>query len=493
LATPIPGNRARFSLGELAAATGGRLVDLDPAREIAGISTDTRALGAGQLFVAVWSEPGGPIALERDGHEFVPAARELGAVALVAANRGIEGPRLEVADSLAALGDVARRYVERETAGRQVPCLAIGGAAGKTTTKSLAHAAVRALFGPTLATEGSLNNLVGVPMTLLTLAAEHRALVIECGTSTPGEIRRLGAILDPDVALVTNVGIEHSQGLGGLDAIADEEAGLLRAARWAAVTASEEPLLLARLAAVTAPRKLTFGAHPTADVRLVARTAGADGRATLRLRVGPALAREGAVELAVASPLVGAAAAVNLTAALCGALALLDRAADAGELAAALEALAAVEAVPGRLQPRPIGSLFVLDDTYNSNPKSLAAGLTAAREIADARRQPLLLALGDMLELGELAAASHDEMVRTAAASGPRRLVLVGDESCAAAARLAPRVPVSAFADSAAAASAIGALAGEREVVLVKGSRGMRMERLVEALEAVRGAAARPT
>lgn len=182
------------------------------------------------------------------------------------------------------------------------------------------------------------------------------------------------------------------------------------------------------------------------------------------------------------TPLLGAAAAANVAAALAGALALLGRRATGAELAAVAAALGAVPAVPGRLCPRKLGGVLVLDDTYNSNPKSLAAGLEAARELARRRGARLVLALGDMLELGAQAAAAHDEMVRAADASGAACLLLVGPESSAAAGRVRPATPATTFADSAAAAAALSGSLTPGDLLLVKGSRGTRMERLLEAL-----------
>jgi UDP-N-acetylmuramoyl-tripeptide--D-alanyl-D-alanine ligase len=526
LATPIPENHVRFTAAEIARATGGRPVELDSGLSITAVVTDSRAARAGARFVALRGET-------HDGHRFVEAARARGAVALVAAGAGLAGPRIEVDDTLAALGALARAHVDRELAEHGArPVLAIGGAAGKTTTKTLAAAAVRALFGEILLTEGNLNNRIGVPMTLLTLAPEHRALVLECGTSVPGEIAALGAIVRPDVALVLNVGIEHSQGLGTLDEIADEEAALFAVARRAAITSTEEPLLTARLARTSTPLKLTFGTDPSADLRLAERSIRADGRASLLFQLGerlsartgtqrtsssPAVVRSSALaagqaaarppvlpideslsvfpvaespsgletegSLLVVTPLLGAAAAANVGAALAGALALLGRPARAAELEAVAAALAAVEAVPGRLCPRTIGGRLVLDDSYNSNPKSLAAGLEAARELAARRATPLVLALGDMLELGRFAAGAHDDMVRAADACGAAHLLLVGPESTAAAERVRPVSPCSTWPDSATAADALPALLQADELIFVKGSRGTRMERLLETLE----------
>lgn len=489
MATPIPRNTASFTAGEIAAATGGTLYELEPARALVEVSTDSRAVPGGGLFVAIVGEV-------HDAHRFAADTTARGAVNLVAAGRGITGPRIEVPDTLVALGDLARHFVDRETRSRPLPVLAIGGAAGKTTTKSLAAAAVRALFGQTLVTAGNLNNRVGVPMTLFTLTPEHRAIVLECGTSVPGEIAELGRIARPTVAVVVNVDLEHSEKLGPIEAIADEESALLLAARRVAVANGDEPLLRARLARAGA-KQLTFGRGANCDLVVAGRTVEASGAATVLLRSrGRSFAALGGSprEVRVPTNLLGETAAMNIAAAFAGALALLDRSASPEELSRLTAAIAAVEAVPGRLRPLEAGGVFVLDDSYNSNPRSVRAALAAAREVAERRGVRWVVALGDMLELGEVSPAEHLAMLEAADRSGADQLILVGGETgSAVAARPKPlRTPSLRFADSQAAAAALGASVHAGDLLLVKGSRGMRMERLIEALERDRPAGSRP-
>jgi len=170
-----------MTLDEAAQATGGTLIG-DGSRRIRGISTDSRAIEPGGLFVALKG-------LSHDGHAYVAAAAARGAGAAVVARRATASiDRIEVDDTLDALGRLARYHVGRLRARRPIPSIAIGGAVGKTTTKELTTAAVRALYGRTLATIGNLNNLVGVPLMLLGLDENHQAMVIECGTNSPGEI-----------------------------------------------------------------------------------------------------------------------------------------------------------------------------------------------------------------------------------------------------------------------------------------------------------------
>jgi len=477
LATPIPDNSARLRVDEIVDATAGTAVGIDAATELVGVATDSRRARAGGLFVALRGAV-------HDGHAFVDTVRALGAVPLVARGAGITTPRIEVDDPLVALGRLARRHVERLEAASSAhrPLLAIGGAAGKTTTKSLAAAAVGALFGDTLVTAGNLNNRIGVPMTLLTLEPRHRAVVLECATSERGEIAALAAIARPDVSLVINVGIEHSEGLGSLEEIADEEAELLRAADAAAMTLADEPLLTSRFGGTTPRPNLTFGRGAGADARLVARRVEPAGSAELTIELGERLCAGCRPRRVTArTGLLGPAAALNLVAALGAALSLLSRPPSEAELSAALAALAGVEPVPGRMCPRDFGDVLALDDTYNCNPQSLAAALATAEEIASRRGGRLLIALGDMLELGELSASAHDEMLRAVDALRPAQLFLVGDEWSAAATRREPAAPHLLFAESGGAASVVSAALRPGDTLLAKGSRGVRMERVVEA------------
>src|SRR3984957_10178048 len=280
MATPIPINLCEFTLAEVVEATGGSLLRAAPTvatgDRIRGVSIDTRSIESGSIFVALRGEAS-------DGHNYLPQAAASGATAAIVAT-GRHHPALdciEVADTLSALGMLARRHLARNREARALPLIAIGGAVGKTTTKELTAAVVRALFGSTLATPGNLNNLIGVPMTIFTLTGEHHAAVLECGTNTRGEIPKLAQIVEPDVAMVLNVDLEHSEGLGTLDDIADEEAALFSTAKHYAVASADEPMVLARVPKHL--RQITFGKSPDAHVRLESRSAGARSRIRVEL------------------------------------------------------------------------------------------------------------------------------------------------------------------------------------------------------------------
>ncbi len=506
MATPIPINQCEFTLAEVVETTGGTFVATNSSVSFGGgvqgkrppagdavqsgyrsgagsvgnirsVSIDTRSISKGSIFVALRGEAS-------DGHDYLPQAAASGAVAAIV-ETGRRHPALdciEVEDTLAALGRLARRHLVRTRTTRALPLIAIGGAVGKTTTKELTAAVVRALFGSTLSTPGNLNNLIGVPMTIFTLTGEHHAAVLECGTNTRGEIPKLAQIVEPDVAMVLNVDLEHSEGLGTLDDIADEEAALFSTAKQYAVASADEPMVMARIPKHL--RRITFGKSPEAHVRLVSRSAGA--RSRIRVELARDLVASGVepfIETEIA--LLGEAAALNCTAAIAGVAAMRAAPLESRELDAIAKALGTVMPVAGRLASTSINGIFVIDDTYNSNPRSIRAALAAAREVADGLDARLVIAMGDMLELGDESAAAHQEAIRDVMRARPAAFVAVGPEMNSA------REVVSGDAntndmltapDSIAAAGIVAGLVRPGDLLLVKGSRGIAMERIIERL-----------
>ena len=494
MATPIPVNQCKFSAAEIVSATGA-IYHGDPGIRIEGVSPDSRKIKLRQLFVALRGV--------HDGHDYIGEAAKLEASAAIV-ERGRASDKLpcfEVDNTLVALGQLAAWHLERTRKQHPLPVIAVGGAAGKTTTKELTAAVARGIFGQVLATTGNLNNLIGVPMTLLTLTPEDRAAVIECGTNQPGEIARLAAIVRPDVALVLNVDIEHTEGLGSLEGVADEEAALFGTAT-IAVTGAAESMLLER--APKGTRLVTFGTSPSADVRLLGRKIIAPGRQRVSLGLPhPMIEADLRLDTAVFAPeeepeplfdfalnLLGAASALNAAAAVAAVAAALRRALSRAQLTVIAAALETVKPVPGRLATRQVNDLVVIDDTYNANPRSVRAALEAARETADGLKARLLVALGDMLELGSLSAAMHAEVLCEVLRINPDITVLVGHEFAAAAQTVAA-LPDSGYdpdriafaADSAAAAHAVRSLVKPGDVLLVKGSRGIAMEKVIHGLE----------
>jgi len=387
-----------------------------------------------------------------------------------------------VADTLTALGRLAHHHLARTRASRALPLIAIGGAVGKTTTKELTAAVVRALFGSTLSTPGNLNNLIGVPMTIFTLTGDHQAAVLECGTNTRGEIPKLAQIVEPDVAMVLTSIWNTAKGLGTLDDIADEEAALFSTATQYAVASADEPMVLSRIPKHL--RRITFGKSIDAHVRLVRRSAGARSRVRVELARGMvATGVDPFIETEIA--LLGEAAALNCTAAIAGVAAMRASPLESRELAAIASALASVQPVAGRLASTSINGVFVIDDTYNSNPRSIRAALAAAHEVARGLGARLVIAMGDMLEPGRSVGrrASGSNSRRDAHASRRIRRRRPRDE-------LRARSRISRcehdrdthVARQYRRRKIVAGLVRPGDVLLVKGSRGIVMERVIERL-----------
>ncbi len=477
MATPIPVNSVEFSLEEIARATSGEMFG-DASLKLRGVSIDSRNLKGGELFVALRGLA--------DGHNFLAEAAQRGAnAAIVERGRRIDRIAcLEVDDPLAALGQLAHHHVRRSRASHSIPLITVGGAAGKTTTKEITAALARAAFGATLSTPGNLNNLIGVPMTLLMLTDAHRAMVIECGTNTRGEIPKLASIVEPDVAMVLNVDLEHTEGLGTIEDIADEEAAIFALTKRAAVIPSDDVRLTPRVPSNL--RAETFGVEENATVRLIDRAVTAHGRSAISIRLDSSMVAPGVEPvLRTEIALIGRSGAMNCTAALAAIGAASPTPLAAAQLRAMETALAEIDAVPGRLAVREAGGIVIIDDSYNAQPPSVRIGLEAAREVAHRRGARLVIALGDMLELGALAKPAHVVAVEDVLASNPAVFLAIGEETCAAAAAAGPRWSdrtLRLCANSAEAASMIGELVRKGDVVFVKGSRGIGTERVVEAL-----------
>lgn len=448
------------------AATGARLRGLAPPEPFSGVGTDTRALAPGSLFVALK----GP---NFDGHDFVPKALAAGAAGALV-RRGFRLPEdpqaclLEVDDTLAALGDLAASW-RRES---DAYVAAITGSNGKTSTKEML-AGILEQRHLVLKTQGNLNNLIGLPLTVMRLDESHTACVLEMGMNAPGEIARLTEIAAPEVGLITNVGPAHIGFLGSLEAVAAAKTELFRGltANATAVVNLDDPLL-APWAKKLSCRVLTFGQSPAAAVR-VADVSALGSRQAFSLH----LPSQEPLRVRLAAP--GLHNVLNACAAAATAHAL-------GQGAEAILAgLEGFQPVKGRLQlVRGFFGFWVLDDTYNANPASLLAGLAALRDIAGSRGRALIL--GDMAELGEFAPAMHQEAGASAVAAGCRLLLALGGQAgqVVAGAMQAGLKPSAAlaFQDLPSLVEAAQELLEEDEVVLVKGSRAAGMERVVRAL-----------
>jgi len=455
---------ARWSGGRLAAGRG--------EARFTSVSIDTRTLEAGALFFAIR----GP---QHDAHRFLDAAVRSGATGLVVEDVGALPAGLSDAVAVVAVDDTTRALAEvaaGHRAGFAGPVVAITGSNGKTTTKEMC-AAILERRGPCLRTRGNLNNAYGVPFTLLGRRPEDRAAVVELGMNHRGEIAALAAIARPDVGVVTNAGTAHLEYLGSREEIAREKADLAAAIApgGTAVLNADDALLHGEAGRVRAAL-VWFGRAPEAHVRAEAVHRDVPGRFDFELVVP-----EGRRAVHVAG--LHAGTVPNALAAAAGA-----RAAGAGldEVAAGL---AAYRPPAGRMQPRPLpGDVLVLDDTYNANPQSVDVALRGLAGLPGAKRTAAVL--GDMGELGEGAPEAHRAAGALAAALGIGTVVAFGDHAPAVVegARAGGLDPAHAWVarchEEVVERLGAGLAPGDR--ILVKGSRSMRMERVVEGLAARR-------
>lgn len=445
-------------LSQVAQAVGGRLIGRDLA--VSGVSTDTRAIAPGQLFVALRGE-------RFDAHDFLAQAAASGVTALLASDESklpADVPAVLVDDTRLALGRLAAAWRAQFV----LPVIAVTGSNGKTTTKEMIAAILKAAFGEAvLATRGNLNNDIGLPLTLLGLNAGHQAAVIEMGMNHPGEIAYLAPLGAPTVALVNNAQRAHLEGMGDLDEVAREKGSIFNGLQpngVAVINADDAYAEFWRgMAGEHAVR--TFGIDRAADVRAVVHQHGLE--VVLELT-----AVEGQAKVTLRIP--GRHNARNATAAAAACLA-----AGIG-LADVVRGLESFNGVKGRLQRR-AGKLGaeILDDTYNANPDSVRAGI----DVLAATIGRKLLVLGDMGEIGEASAQYHDEIGGYAKSQGIDRLFALGEVT---------QVAVRNFGEGARhfcnvdkLIAAVDKELGPETTVLVKGSRFMKMERVADALAAV--------
>ncbi len=451
--------RPRWSTTQLAAESGGSSTG---DAEVSRIIIDGRGAAPGDLYVALRGQ-------RFDGHDFITQAVASGASAvLVETGRAPGGiPSVEVADPLIALGQIAGAHRARwggADASRRL--IAITGSAGKTTTKELTRAAL-AGAGSTLAAVGSHNNESGVPMTLLGLRAHHHYAVIEMGMRGAGQIDYLTRFTRPDVAVVVNAGTAHIELLGSTDAIAAAKAEIYGGLGPAgiAIAPADDDRLTSRARGHGA-RLITFGEAPSADVRLVGYHPFGPGGADLHV---DALGKRRRFRL----PMIGRHNAVDATCALAAALA-----ADV-DLDLALGGLERARPAAMRSEVRELGGRHVIVDCYNANPASMAAAIDTLVELRGSARA--IAVVGDMLELGDHAEDAHAVVGERLGELGIPVVALGAHKHTVADATGVPALSWTTD-DPVAAARQVLAATEPGDWVLVKGSRGMRLERVIDAL-----------
>jgi UDP-N-acetylmuramoyl-tripeptide--D-alanyl-D-alanine ligase len=438
----------------------GRLLGAPYAPLITGVSTDSRTLQSGDLFVPLR----GP---NYDGHNYLRQAVESGASACLSEEvvGGLPVPVIQVEDTLEALGALAASI----RAGFKGPVAAVTGTSGKTSTKEML-ASILSQCCPGLKTLGNFNNLIGLPLTLAGLEPEHRWMVLEMGMNQAGEIRRLTHIARPNVAVITNAGAGHLEGLGNVSAVACAKGeifeGLVRGGT--AVLNADDPELMA-LPLPRRVRRITYGIECPADVWASNIRLGREVEFTLHL---------GAEVVHTSIPLPGRHQVYNALAA--AAVARVMRVKPA-RIASGLEQ---VKMAAGRLEVRELhAGITVLDDSYNANPQSMAAALDALEHWPATGRRIAVLA--DMLELGSAAPHCHAEIGARAAQVVDTLLVYGQWSTEMAEGALAgglDRAQLVQVRNHAQICAWLQEHIASDDCVLVKGSRGMRMEKVVDFL-----------
>jgi UDP-N-acetylmuramoyl-tripeptide--D-alanyl-D-alanine ligase len=459
----------RMDVRTIAEITGGHLMQNGASVELQGFSTDSRSLQPGELFIPLRGD-------NFDGHDYMNQAIQNGAAACLSEEMigGLLVPVIKVNNTLRALGDLAAA-MRRQFAG---PVVGITGTSGKTTCKEML-AAILESTGPGLKSAGNFNNLIGVPLTLFDLQPEHRWAVVEMGMSERGEISRLAEIARPNIGMITNVGAGHLENFDGISGVARAKGELFIGlpSDGVALINADDPEVL-QLPVANGVRRVLFGTVSEADVK-AENIAGHNGSVSFDLVV------EGEVKKVV-MPLPGRHNVANALAAAAAAYVI-----GVG-LEQIVSGLQAFKPCPGRMELFVLTEdIVVLDDSYNANPLSVHAALDALHDLGSAGRR--IAVLGDMLELGPTGPELHHHIGALAAERVDWLFTygaLAGEIARGAVESGFPQERVfSATSHDELAASLIEILhSGDR--VLVKGSRGMRMEKVIDALRIARQATA---
>ena len=464
---------AAFTAADLVTASKGSLIQGRREDAFVGVSTDSRTCQAGELFVPLRGE-------HHDGHDYIPKALSRGVRGVVVESRILrqngflsrvpsELTTVAVADTLTALGDLAQAWRRRF----HIPVVSLTGSCGKTTAKEMTALAL-SRFYRVLKNDLNLNNLIGLPQTLLQLDGSFDAAVVEMGMNRFGEIRRLTAVSQPTVGVLLNVHPAHTEGVGCVEGVARAKGELIQAlSREATLVYNADDLRVACQAAGFPGRRLGFGFGPEADLRVLSRQsrgmAGQVIQATWEGKVW-----------AITLGIPGEHQAMNALAATAVALALGLPAEES------IAALADFQAVLRRsqLQDLPSG-VHLLNDCYNANPGSMATALNTLVELKEAGRAAA--ALGDMLELGTGAVEAHRELGRQTAQAGLDFLVVYGNHRHEVAAGAeegglpAPNLfPVATKEEG---ARLLNNFLKPGDWLLVKGSRSMQMEDIINFLK----------
>ena len=459
-------NQARFTLDEIAAITGGEITGAQPeaALEVRGVSSDTRMLAQGSLFVALRGE-------RFDGHEFLEAAAAHGAVAALVESGPYDAnlPLVVVPDTLRALGALAAAHRRRFN----VPLVGVTGSYGKTTTRAFIAAALGAKH-KVLSSAANFNNEIGVPQTLLQLDESHGIAVIEMAMRGAGQIAYLAEMAAPTAAVITNIGPQHVELLGSIENIARAKSEILQflPPDGVAVLPADDEYLDFFTDQLGGRTILRFGDNPSAEFHVGEVQTDNEGHVAFTLTHYSDKKHHPETHH-VQLPLPGVHNAFNAA----GALAVADVAGV--PLEAAVQALATVEVPGARMKVLRTGAITIIDDCYNAGPASMRAALETLRDFPGAKRR--LAVLGAMKELG---AWSEDEHRQTGefAAECADEVLGVGEETRVLVAAAGGDLATDWCEDAAEAAECAGEWVRDGDVILVKGSRGVGLEAVVNAL-----------
>jgi UDP-N-acetylmuramoyl-tripeptide--D-alanyl-D-alanine ligase len=481
----MPAGWGKIRVREIISPIDGTLISGDRETVLSGISTDSRTTRHGDLFWALRGE-------RYDGHDFVSKAIEQGAAAVVAQNDWLSLETavkdgnfdtlssrntvfISVDDTLKALGDLAAWWRRRY----DLKVVAITGSSGKTTTKEMA-AAILKIGSTTLKNQGNFNNLIGLPLTLLKLEEDYKRAVLEMGMNRPGEISRLTEIADPDVGVILNVGMAHIEGLSDLDGVAKAKTELIEkiSAEGLMILNGDDERLMKR-ASIFQKRKMTFGLGQRNDVRAAdIKNDGAQG-IRFNLKYG-----DSCWPTKIKVPGIH-----NLQNALAAAAIGLSLNEPPENIR---EGLGLFSGVKGRFQVASIADgIILVDDTYNSNPTSLSAALDGVVSLLS-RGGRLIVGLGEMMELGDTAIDAHREAGKKVAEAGARSFFAMGEHaqdminSAQTAGVPADRLKVMGSHDE--MVKEIADIMREGDLIFLKGSRKMGLEKVVEGLGYFHGA-----
>jgi len=460
----------RITLRDIAGYCSAKAFEVDLGAVVEGISVDSRSLKQGELFI--------PIIGERfDGHNFIDQARAAGAVAVLSSRKDSGPGTLYVDDTLQALLDIACGYRQRFSA----MVVAITGSVGKTTTKEMI-AAVLAEFAPTLKTEGNLNNLVGLPLSILRLASGHRAAVFEMGMNHFGEISRMTRAALPDIAVITNIGTAHIEHLGSREGILRAKTEIFEGLdKEGTVILNGDDQLLWGLRSKLPYRTVFYGLENT-KCDITAENIRQDDRVGTRFIASTPM---GDMDLFL--PAIGQHNVLNALAAVAAGLEYVRRcvkSADPEEVKGRI-ALGLSKFRSARMRQNIVhaGGLTIIDDCYNANPDSMSAALSVLRTYP--ARGKRIAVLGDMLELGDYSEQAHRSLGEEAARSADH-ILLFGNASehimLGAIQSGKPTSAISHFESREELAKELTELAGEGDVILIKASRGMKLETVRDML-----------